>query len=81
LQVCELTSDWERKFDDQQKVPYKYKGDQWIGYDDDESVALKVQFAKDHNLAGVMVWTVDMDDFLGYCGTKNQLLNAIKDNL
>jgi chitinase len=80
-EVCELTSDWERKFDDQQKVPYKYKGDQWIGYDDDESIALKVQFAKDHNLAGVMVWTVDMDDFLGYCGTKNQLLNAIKDNL
>ncbi|NP_001034516.3 chitinase 2 precursor [Tribolium castaneum] len=80
-EICEFTGDWTRVFDDQQKVPYKYKDDQWIGYDDEESVALKVQFAKDHNMAGLMIWTVDMDDFLGLCGPKNGLLEVIKQNL
>ncbi|KAH9488748.1 hypothetical protein Btru_059333 [Bulinus truncatus] len=34
----------------------------WIGFEDIESVKQKVMFAKRHGLAGVMVWSLDMDD-------------------
>jgi chitinase len=29
-------------WNDEQKVPYAYKGDQWVGYDDFESLEIKV---------------------------------------
>ncbi|XP_076283245.1 endochitinase-like [Lasioglossum baleicum] len=58
-------------------VPYAYKGKQWVSYDDPSSVRLKAEYAKSHNLGGVMIWSVDTDDFHGNCGPKNALLNAI----
>lgn len=42
-QVCEnLANGWTRVWNDEQKVPYAYKGDQWVGYDDLESIQIKV---------------------------------------
>ncbi|XP_053687181.1 probable chitinase 2 [Sabethes cyaneus] len=41
--------------------------DQWVTYDDRETVAEKTQYAKDKGLGGVMFWTVDTDDFHGDC--------------
>ncbi|XP_055532203.1 probable chitinase 2 [Wyeomyia smithii] len=41
--------------------------DQWVTYDDRETVTEKAQYAKDKNLGGVMLWTVDTDDFHGDC--------------
>ncbi|KAH9488754.1 Chitinase-3-like protein 2 [Bulinus truncatus] len=44
-------------------VPYFVTfNDYWIGFEDIESVKQKVMFAKRHGLAGVMVWSLDMDD-------------------
>ncbi|RZB41615.1 acidic mammalian chitinase-like [Asbolus verrucosus] len=79
--ICALTDGWTEEWDDEQQVPYKYAGDQWIGYDNPKSIGLKVQYAKSRNLGGVMMWAVDHDDKDGSCGTKNALLQAIKDNL
>ncbi|RZB41616.1 Glyco hydro 18 domain containing protein, partial [Asbolus verrucosus] len=79
--VCTLSDDWTEVWDDEQEVPYKYSGDQWIGYDNPKSIGLKVQYAKSRNLGGVMMWAVDLDDGDGSCGAKNALLEAIKDNL
>jgi len=43
FQVCTVLNDGAtRVFSDEHKVPYAYKGDQWIGYDDEESLELKV---------------------------------------
>ncbi|KAM6165218.1 chitinase-3-like protein 1 [Erethizon dorsatum] len=67
-----------------QKVPYATKGNQWVGYDDQESVKSKVQYLKSRQLAGAMVWTLDLDDFQGsYCGQNLPfpLTSAIKDVL
>ncbi|XP_077820168.1 chitinase-3-like protein 1 isoform X3 [Macaca mulatta] len=67
-----------------QQVPYATKGNQWVGYDDQESVKSKVQYLKDRQLAGAMVWALDLDDFQGsFCGQdlRFPLTNAIKDAL
>ncbi|RZC41996.1 Glyco hydro 18 domain containing protein [Asbolus verrucosus] len=82
-EVCAYESDWERVWDDEQKVPHKVKGTQWFGYDDEESLRYKVEFANSKNLGGVMIWSLDTDDFKGICGngpypllkTINQYLN------
>ncbi|AWP10329.1 putative acidic mammalian chitinase-like [Scophthalmus maximus] len=48
-----------------QKVPYGVAGDQWIGFDNKESIDAKVKHVKDNNLGGVFVWSLDHDDFNG----------------
>ncbi|EFA06693.1 chitinase 8 precursor [Tribolium castaneum] len=68
---------WTTVWDDEQKTPYMYKGNQWVGYDNPKSIAIKVQYAKSLNLAGVMIWSIETDDFNGLSGTKYQILNAI----
>ena len=39
------------------------RGDRWVSYDDEHSVRLKAEFAFDMKLGGVMVWSVETDDF------------------
>ncbi|TMW44285.1 hypothetical protein DOY81_010632 [Sarcophaga bullata] len=46
---------------------YAYHDNQWIGYENERSVALKVDYVRKNNLGGVMVWTVEMDDYRGVC--------------
>ena len=54
------------------------RGNSWLSYDNERSIALKSQFAYDHSLAGVMTWSIDTDDFLGMCnGPKFPLLRTI----
>uniref|UniRef100_A0A4X1UKJ9 Chitinase-3-like protein 1 n=1 Tax=Sus scrofa TaxID=9823 RepID=A0A4X1UKJ9_PIG len=67
-----------------QQVPYATKGNQWVGYDDQESVKNKAKYLKSRQLAGAMVWTLDLDDFRGnFCGQNLRfpLTSAIKDVL
>lgn len=47
--------------------PYAYKGNQWIGYDDQQSLKTKAQYAASKGLGGAMVWSVETDDFHGTC--------------
>ncbi|GAB0090660.1 chitotriosidase-1 [Sergentomyia squamirostris] len=48
-------------------IKYSYSNDQWVSYDDAETVSVKTQYAKFEGLAGVMIWTIDTDDFHGDC--------------
>ncbi|KAB0794995.1 hypothetical protein PPYR_11834 [Photinus pyralis] len=47
--------------------PYAYYGDQWVGYDDVESIQEKAKYIKSHGFGGAVAWTVDLDDFLNKC--------------
>lgn len=69
---------WTVRYDQQQQSVIAYKGDQWWGYDNVQSIKAKSQYAVNNNLAGVMVWSVDYDDKNGRCGQgRNPLLGAI----
>ena len=45
-EICEKLSQegWQRVWNNEQKVPYAYKGNQWVSYEDIESLKLKVKF-------------------------------------
>ena len=65
------------------QASYGYVGTQWIAFDNTASMLLKVDFAKDQGLRGVMFWTLDLDDFKGkFCKAgKYPLMNAVKKRL
>jgi hypothetical protein len=46
FQICSLVDGWTEVWDDEQEVPYKYSGDQWIGFDNPRSIGLKVQLTR-----------------------------------
>lgn len=61
-------------------VPFAFLNDQWIGYDDVQSVTIKSNYALDAGLGGVMVWSIETDDFRGNCGNgEYPLLTAINE--
>jgi len=45
-EICEKLSleGWQRVWNNEQKVPYAYKDNQWVSYEDIESLKLKVYF-------------------------------------
>ncbi|KAM5238898.1 chitotriosidase-1 [Ctenodactylus gundi] len=48
-----------------QKVPYVFQDNQWVGFDDVESFKAKASFLNRKGLGGAMVWALDLDDFTG----------------
>jgi chitinase len=80
-EICNLGG--TRHWDDNQKVPYIVKDSLWYGYDDVQSVGIKMQWIKDNGFGGAFVWTLDFDDFNGQCagGKLYPILNTIKDVL
>ncbi|XP_037277918.2 endochitinase isoform X3 [Rhipicephalus microplus] len=72
---------WRRSFDSQGMCPYATNGQDWVGYEDEESIAKKVEFVRKEGYAGIMVLSSDMDDFLGVCGTHNILLQTINSGI
>lgn len=70
---------WTEGWLDDQKVPYAYKGDQWVGYDNAKSIEIKAKYVIDNGLGGGMTWALDLDDFHGLCGQgKNPLMMTMK---
>ncbi|KAK6182617.1 hypothetical protein SNE40_010260 [Patella caerulea] len=78
-----LKNGWTRKWLDDQQVPvaYNIKEKQWVGYDDVESVIIKTEYIKKKQLAGAMVWAVDLDDFAALQGEVYPLCRAIRSTL
>ncbi|KAJ8924367.1 hypothetical protein NQ315_007163, partial [Exocentrus adspersus] len=76
-EICESYGDWTRVWDDEQKNPYKYSIDQWIGYDDPDSIWIKAEYIKTNGFAGVMIWPIDGDDVHGKCGIAQVMLKHV----
>uniref|UniRef100_A0ABD2WTE2 chitinase n=1 Tax=Trichogramma kaykai TaxID=54128 RepID=A0ABD2WTE2_9HYME len=80
-EICEyiIHDKWQVYYQNEQRTPYAVKGSQWVGYDDKRSISEKVAFANYYGLGGLMVWSLDTDDFQGDCGEKYPLLKAINE--
>nr|XP_012147710.1 PREDICTED: probable chitinase 2 isoform X3 [Megachile rotundata]XP_012147712.1 PREDICTED: probable chitinase 2 isoform X3 [Megachile rotundata] len=71
-EICEelvTSNNWRIGWDDSSNTPYAIKDDYVIVYDNPRSLKAKVEYAKSLNLAGVMVWSIDTDDFKGKCAS------------
>uniref|UniRef100_A0A8C6D562 chitinase n=1 Tax=Moschus moschiferus TaxID=68415 RepID=A0A8C6D562_MOSMO len=64
-EICTFLSEATNAWIEDQKVPYAYKNTEWVGYDSIKSYEYKVDFLKENNFGGAMVWAIDLDDFLG----------------
>uniref|UniRef100_A0A8C3BJR4 GH18 domain-containing protein n=1 Tax=Cairina moschata TaxID=8855 RepID=A0A8C3BJR4_CAIMO len=83
-EICTfLDSGATQAWDAPQDVPYAYKGNEWVGYDNIKSFNIKADWLKKNNYAGAMVWTIDLDDFTGtFCKQgKYPLITTLKNAL
>lgn len=73
-EICDVTNKWYLRVvrDHESKVPYAVGtvdehpyDSQWIGFDNEQSVAYKVELAKHYRLGGISFFSLDGDDFTG----------------
>jgi len=66
-------------YDNEKRMgPYAHKGNQWVGFDDVETIKQKSQYVLDNGFGGGMIWALDLDDFNNICGCeKYPLLKTI----
>ncbi|XP_030076726.1 acidic mammalian chitinase-like [Microcaecilia unicolor] len=68
-EICTFLTGATVNWIEDQKVPYAYKGSEWVGFDNAKSYEYKVEFLKANGFGGAMVWAIDLDDFSGsFCG-------------
>ncbi|GAU88514.1 hypothetical protein RvY_01201 [Ramazzottius varieornatus] len=81
-EICSgLKAGWTRKMDPVTHTPYAFFGNQWVSYDDSQSLEKKVQWAQNNRLQGVFIWHIGSDDLQGYCGPKFPLLKSVSEIL
>ena len=79
-EICE--NKWRTINSNSQGTPYAKNGDQWVGYDNVESVKKKCDYISESDLGGAMFWSLENDDFLGKGGEgKFPLVKAAKKSL
>jgi len=64
-------------FDAQRCGAYLQKGDLWMGYDDENTMQCKADFAIQNGLRGVFVWSLGEDDFTRGSPLMTKLSNAL----
>lgn len=47
--------------------PFTYQDNQWVGFDDPESITEKVKWGLSQGLGGITAWAIDLDDFNNRC--------------
>nr|AYD38865.1 acidic mammalian chitinase-like protein [Mytilus edulis] len=85
-EICALQESGKGQtvYDSEQMVPYYTDGSLWVGFDDEVSLAIKIEWLVSEGYGGAMVWALPLDDFRQTCSKSNRkfpLLNTIKDGL
>ncbi|XP_033226586.1 chitinase-3-like protein 2 [Belonocnema kinseyi] len=79
--ICQfLQSGAESTFLNDSRVPYAYKNEEWISYDDVTSVIEKAKWIKSSDFKGAMILSLNCDDWNATC-SKNEtfpLIRAVK---
>merc|ERR1712168_553727 len=74
-EICEFLKGTTVSWIEDQKVPYAFKNNEWVGFDTKESYDIKVRYLKENKFGGAFVWSLDLDDFAGrFCGQGNHPL-------
>jgi len=60
---------WIEEWDDVAGVPFMHREERWVSYDNHRSISMKCKYAYAEQLAGVMVWAIDNDDFKPECSS------------
>ncbi|KAI8797076.1 acidic mammalian chitinase [Biomphalaria glabrata] len=70
FEVCDLIKAGAQPiFEQSQRNPYFVQGNNWVGYDNVQSIKEKACYALHNGYGGVMFWELSMDDFHGQsCG-------------
>ncbi|XP_060586211.1 acidic mammalian chitinase-like [Ruditapes philippinarum] len=79
--VCEfLKSGATDVFDTDAAVPYAYNGDQWVSYDNVNSLIMKSEWILQNGFGGIMVFFLNADDLHGVSCSQGKfpLISAIK---
>jgi hypothetical protein len=68
--VCRVTQDpeWTKKYDEAAQVPYAFNSEQWLTYDDEQSIKVKIDLIKEKGIAGVTIYPLNFDDVYNSCG-------------
>jgi len=49
--------------------PYAFNGNQWVSFDNEQSLTEKINYVRANGFGGWMTWNIDLDDFTGgHCG-------------
>lgn len=62
------SGDWTTVNDGHYLSAYSYRAGEWLGYETPATLRAKVAYALQMRLAGVVVWTLNLDDADGRCG-------------
>jgi chitinase len=73
------SSNWEYNWDDFSRVPYLLNTEhtKFVTYDDTMSIRIKCDYAKENQLAGIMIWSLGQD----LVSNKQPLLETIGKNM
>ncbi|XP_022817324.1 probable chitinase 2 [Spodoptera litura] len=81
-EICAETmnksSPWVYHWHEQSATPYLRDGEKVISYDNGRSIAIKVKMAIDKGLGGLMVWSIDTDDFRGNCNETDAYIDFVE---
>ncbi|CAF0724867.1 unnamed protein product [Didymodactylos carnosus] len=81
-EICEkLNNGWTKVYDSVQKSMYAYGDQNWVGYDDVDTIKIRANYIMAMGLSGAMFWAPDLDDFSGtFCNKgKYPLMNIVID--
>ncbi|XP_050706154.1 chitinase-3-like protein 1 [Eriocheir sinensis] len=82
-EICESihNNGWTVVNDPGRNEPYVYSiaDNIWCSYEDQNSLQRKARYAENRGLAGLMVWSIDTDDFRGKCGHKFNLIKTLRE--
>ncbi|XP_012530246.1 chitinase-3-like protein 2 isoform X1 [Monomorium pharaonis] len=71
--VCQfLKSGGTSVFNKESRVPYAFKGREWISYDNEESIYYKSIWIRTNGFKGAMVLSLNVDDWNGTCHNINE---------
>ncbi|KAL0970438.1 hypothetical protein UPYG_G00241920 [Umbra pygmaea] len=81
-EICTFLQGATVQWIEDQQVPFAFKGNQWVGFDNQESYNIKVNYLKANGFGGAAVWSLDLDDFAGQsCGQGNYPLISYLKNV